>query len=312
MIKNKLCTLLVSAGCLLLTGCSDHSDAGVLLQLLSPGETYEKTQETGAVIHDLQTLYENQGGIKTAYLTVGQGNADDGTNHTWEEINRYDLSWYAAEDEEIFQCESLLQFGNETGPVQGEYGFGEYNANSTVRLSGEKASTRQQKNYRIKLKAQAGSIDGMKTIVLSKAFSDPFRFTEKLCFDLMAQEDSLLSVRTRFVHLYVKDVTETQESKFRDYGLYTMLEPISKKYLKARLLDSTGELYKAVDFDFGRHPDVITEPTSANYSKEEMEQLLEAKGSEDYSKLIHLLDVMEDGKTTIEEIVDTYFEKEYI
>lgn len=152
-------------------------------------------------------------------------------------------------------------------------------------------------------------MDGMKTLILNKSFTDPFRFTDKLSFDLMRETDEMMSIRTRFVHLYVRDEYEGEEL-FSDYGLYTMMEPVNKKYLSNRSIDSTGELYKLNDFDFARHEDIILNPTDPGYDQSKFEKLLESKGSNDHTKLINMLDALNAPDASIEDVVDTYFDKE--
>lgn len=295
-----------------LYGC-DFSTAvqGSDLVLLSPGETYEKSQSVYYLtVEDKDTLYEQQHEVRVLYLTVGQGLSEDGTNHTFEELNDTDLQWLQQQGQKPYQCEAVVQFGNEQGPVSGQFGYGVYSANATVELYGLKASGKPQKSYKLKIKEGEGNVEGMKTLLLSKSFSDPFRFTNKLCYELMQEIPQMMSTRTSFVHLYIKDVTERWDTKFVDYGLYTMVEPVNKKYLENRGLDKSGELYKAVDFDWKRHEDIIMQPTDGRFKKDAFEQILESKGSNDYSKLIALLDAVNDYSVPIEEIVWKYFDEE--
>ncbi len=296
-------------GCMLITtGCSNVSLENQLSKWI-PMDSYEKETDNSLLsIKDIDSLYDEPIQDEVLYLTVGRNYTSDSDEATWSEMNARDLSWFEESGEKQYECDALVQFGNEDGPTPGSFGYGNRSSNATIRLTGMKASKRQQKSYRIKI--NSGSASGIKTLVLSKAFTDPFRFTNKLCFDLMTEIDELLSVRTRFVHLYVKDETADKDNLFVDYGLYTMTETVNKKYLSNRNLDNAGELYKVEDFDFGRHEDVIMQPTNADYNEAEFEKLLEAKGSNDYSKLIKLLDAVNDESVPINEIVDNFFYKD--
>ncbi len=299
--KLKRITGCFVACALLLTGCEQ-----TVVQ-----ERYEKAPVDDLMtIADDQSLYEKPIEQPALYLTVGWGSDIDEEAYTWNDINCRDLTWYEDNNEPVHESEALVQFGNEEGPISSSYGFGNVSPNARVKLTGLKASGKPQKSYRIKLKSGSGNVSGIKSFVLSKSFGDPFRFTNKLCFDLISETDGLLSVRTDFVHLYVKDKSMGEDSLFIDYGLYTMEETINKKYLSNRGLDKTGELYRAENFDFGRHSEVIMPATDPGYNKEEFEKLLEAKGSNDYSKLICLLDALNDSANDIEYIVDTYFYKD--
>ncbi len=272
-------------------------------------DTYGKASLSESVRpDDLDSLYSYPDDVLVLYLTVGRGKTEAGA-HTWREINSHDLDYYEKAGQEIYECGALVQFGNEEGPTSDRFGYGDVSENATVRLTGSKASEKQQKSYRIKINKGSGNMDGMKTLILNKSFTDPFRFTDKLSFDLMRETDEMMSIRTRFVHLYVRDEYEGEEL-FTDYGLYTMMEPVNKKYLSNRSIDSTGELYKLNDFDFARHEDVILNPTDARYDQKRFEELLESKGSNDHTKLIKMLDALNAPDASIEDVVDTYFDKE--
>lgn len=54
----------------------------------------------------------------------------------------------------------------------------------------------------------------------------------------------MIAMRTRFVHLYVKDMTEGGSGEFKDYGLYTQVEQLNKRALRSHGLDKNGQLYK--------------------------------------------------------------------
>ena len=274
-------------------------------------DSYKKAPaDTILNVQDLKSLYEDSNDEQVIYMTVGRVGEGIDSEHTWSELNSHDLAWYEENDEKKYRCDALIQFGNEEGPTSGSFGFEDVGTNATVKISGTKASTRQQKNYHITINEGSGSISGIKSFTLSKSFSDPFRFSNRLCFDLMSEIEEMMSTRTRFVHLYVRDETEEADSLFVDYGLYTMIESIDKRYLKNRGLDKSGELYKVVNFDFGRHEDVIMQPTNPGYDKDKFEELLEVKGSNDYSQFLKMLDVVNDPSIPIEDIVKEYFSKD--
>ena len=288
----------------------------LLCVLLLPGcggqeETFEKERpEASITVEDKASLYDAEPGEPVLYLTVHQGNESDGTDHTWSDLNARDLSWYQEQDLDPPCCDATVQFGSEEGAVPGAFGYGAQSANARIRLNGLKSSARQQKSYRVDIKSGMGNLEGMKTFYLKKSFTDPFRFMNKLVFDLLAQTEGAFSCRTRLVHLYVRDRTEGEETLFADYGLYTLVEPINKRYLRNRSLDATGELYQAEQFDFARHADVLLQPTDPAYDKASFEALLDSKGSNDYSKLLALLDRLNDDQTPIEDVVEQYFDRD--
>lgn len=292
--------------CLLLTGCGFQAD-DIFSNILTPEETYEKTDTSDVFVSDAGDLYaEPDDSVAVVYLAVGLGNEADGTDHTWAEINSVPLEDQGTRP---YQCEAVFQLGDENAPTEGSFGYGELTSNAVVRLQGANASKRQQKSYRVSIKDGKGSLDGMKTLVLSKSFADPLRITNKLCYQLIEDIPSLLSTRTQLVHLYVKDTCSDMGTLYRDYGLYTMIEPINRTYFKNRHLDDDGALYKANDFDFARHEDVITLATSPQFREDAFEALLESKGGSDHSKLLAMLKAVNDPDIPIQEVIDTYFDR---
>ncbi|MDO4325031.1 MAG: CotH kinase family protein [bacterium] len=305
-------TLLLAG--LLLTGCEGSTGSwGFPEPLVSPDETYEKTDSAAdSHLEDKLSLYEEDDlPMVTMYLTVGQGNADDGTNHTWAEVNAYSFEEYEEMGlDSPYQCEAVLQVGDEAGPVQGEFGYGVTAANAVVQIRGENASEQEQKSYRIDIKQGKGKWEDQKVVTLNKHVGDPLRITNKLCYSLMEGIPGMFSARTRFVHLYVKDKTEGEDGLFVDYGLFTQTEQINKTYLKNHGLDEDGNLYKAENFDWGRHEDSIQPATASSFDQDAFEQYLEIKGSNnDHSGLIEMLEAVNDPSRNIREVLDTYFDR---
>lgn len=306
-------TLLVSGVLsLLLSGCSTTIQDG-LGTLLSPNETYEKEASSkGYEISDDKRLYEQDDDqeVLTMYLTLGFGNKAEGTDHTWSEVNRYPLSYYTENGLEPYKCEAILQVGDEVGPLSGEFGYGELTPNATVQLRGAGASEQIQKSYRVDIKSGKGNWEDQKVVVLNKHAADPTRFRNKLAYDLMAEIPQMFSTRTWFVHLYVKDKSEGEDGLFQDYGLYTAVEQVNGRYLRNRGLDNGGNLYKAETFDWYPHESSITEATSPGFDKAAFENYLEIKGSDDHSRLIELLNAVDNENVLISDVINQYFDED--
>ena len=86
----------------------------------------------------------------------------------------------------------------------GEVGYGENVPNATVQIRGQTSSRNAQKNYKIELKKNKGTWRGQRTINLNKHQTEGMRFRNKLSYDLLKGIPQLMSLRTQFVHLYVK------------------------------------------------------------------------------------------------------------
>lgn len=122
----------------------------------------------------------------------------------------------------------------------------------------------------------------------------------------------IVGLRTQFVHLYVKDETGSGSKNFEDYGLYTQVEQLNKTALEAHGLDRAGQLYKLNNFEFYRKEDAIRKENDPKFDKKKFEELLEVKGDHDHTKLIDMLDKLNDKSTTGDKILEKYFDAENI
>ena len=316
-MTNKLISLVCLALALILClgSCADMPEQDGVLDDL--GMTVEKDDiDTSEDVHirDKDLIYENQDNteIVTMYLTVSYGNAAENTNHTWEEINTYSAYDYEEMGVDRYQVAGLLQVGDENGLIAGELGYGQSAPNCTVQIRGQSSSRNVQKNYKISIKDNKGEWRGQTTIALNKHQSDGLRFRNKLGFDLLSGIDQLLSLRTTFVRLYVKDTTAGSDAKFEDYGIYTHVEQLNKTALETHGLDKRGHLYKVNFCEFYRYEDVIVLKNDSTYDLTAFEQILEIKGDDDHSKLIGMLERVNDYSSPIETILEENFDTENI
>ena len=275
-------------------------------------EKEEKPEINEIHLRDKDTLYESDDdtSVVTMYLTVSRGNSSENTDHSWSEINSYSVSDYEEMGVERYQVAGLLQVGDENGPEAGEVGYGEKVPNATVQIRGQTSSRYAQKNYKIELKKNKGTWRGQRTINRNKHMGEGMRFRNKLSYDLLKGIPELLSLRTQFVHLYVKDETEGENKGFSDYGLYTQVEQLNKTGMKAHGLDFNGQLYKVNSFEFYRYEDVIKKEDEAGYDQKAFEERLEIKGSSDHRKLIRMLEAVNDYSKPVSTVLEQYFDKE--
>ena len=299
-----------------LTGCTfseqDKAASGEKKQT-EESVKKEEVQDINEVhLRDKDSLYANddETSVVTMYLTVSKGNSSEGTNHTWEEINTYSAYDYDKMGVERYQSAALLQVGDESGPKNGEVGYGEDVPNATVQIRGQTSSRNAQKNYKIELKKNKGTWRGQRTINLNKHQTEGMRFRNKLSYDLLKEIPQLMSLRTQFVHLYVRDLTKGDNSEFQDYGLYTQVEQLNKTGMKNHGMDSNGQLYKINSFEFYRHEDVIKKADDPTYDQKAFEKMLEIKGDSDHTKLINMLTALNDNSQPIDSILKKYFDRE--
>lgn len=303
------------AGCAVLPGGDADSTAGSEPAASGTADAAKAPAQTG-VVHlrdnpELYTVYDDSG-VVTMYLTVSRGNDSENTNHSWAQINHYSVYDYEAMGVPRYQVNAILQVGDENGPLPGELGYDVLAPNATVQIRGQSSSKGAQKNYKIKLKKNKGSWRGQRTIALNKHMSEGLRFRNKMAYDLIKGIDQMMGLRTQFVHLYVKDLTESTSGVFEDYGLYTQVEQLNKTALKAHGLDSTGQLYKVNFFEFYRYKDSIKLTSDPTFDQSVFDYYLEVKGNSDHTKLIEMLDKLNDESQPMEELLQTYFDPENI
>ena len=300
---------LVLALCIIFAGC----DMAQLTET-SNKAAVENVYDADYKLRDkdaLYTMYEPED-VVTMYLTVSTGNEGERTNHTWSEINTYSVYDYEDMGVERYRVEGLLQIGDETGPLPGEVGYGQVSPNCTIQIRGQTSSKQPVKNYKISLKDNKGTWMGNTSIPLNKHVNEGLRYRNKMAYDLIANIEQMMGLRTRFVHLYVKDTTEGGNGKFTDYGIYTYVEQLNKKTLKAHGLDNNGHLYKINEFEFYRYEDVIKLKEEPDFDEAAFEKLIETKGSDDHSKLIAMLKDVNDFSKPIEDVVAEHFDMENI
>lgn len=296
----------------LLAGCT-----GIPVETESPAvptapgvQAVPKETPAEGNIHDNQALYQSREltSVIDMYLTVSTGNEADSSDHSWEEINAHSVYYYEDLGVERYKVEGLLQIDDGNGLGEGSYGYGETVPNVTVQVRGQTSSLSTSKNYKIRIKAGKDEYKGQRTLALNKHVSDPYRFINKMCYDLLADIPQLLSARTQFVHLYVKDTTAGGSGTYVDYGLYTMVEQINKTYLRNHGLDDRGKLYKVNMFEWLPYDEIMA--VGEDYDEAAFESYLEIKGSEDHADLRDILTKLENYSIPITQIIEDYFDAE--
>lgn len=309
--------LVVSISCL--CACAEILDMQVLPP---PSETKEASNTVpkqeldinDLKVRDRKELYTEDVDtkVRTMYLTVKKGNPSDGTDHTWGEVNTYSAYYYQDLKIPRYKVAGILKVGDENGPLPGEFGFDETASNVTVTIRGQTSTRNAQKNYRISIKENKGMYKEQKVINLNKHMGDGLRFRNKLAYDLLEEIPQLMSARTSFVHLYVKDETTGEDGPYVDYGLFTQVEQINKRYLRNHGLDSHGHLYKINFFEYHDNTDVIVNEDDPNYVQEDFETLVESKGNNDHTKLINLIKKINDNTISGEDLLETYVDEENV
>lgn len=261
---------------------------------------------------DKMSLYEEYDPVDPVcfYITIVPGNEADGTNHTFAEINSYENLQGMTGVEKIYG-ECIFQVGDETGPLPGEVGYDAVGSNATINVRGRTSTGYEQKSYRITLFDSAGMWREQRAIALNKHPGDTTRLRNMLYFELLQGVPGLVSLRTQFVHVYIWDETDPDApDAFVDYGLFTQVEQPNGRFLRNHGLSQNGNLYKANMCEMYRYEDKIRLATDPLYDVNVFSEVLEPKNDEDHSKLIEMLEAVNNYALPIEEVIGTYFDME--
>lgn len=304
---NKITALLLAA--LMLSGCAANSAAPEAPEVSAVQAVPKETLSEGN-IRDNDALYEGHDptSVISMYLTVSTGNEADSSDHTWSEVNAHSTYYYDDLGIDRYKVEGILQIDDGNGLGEGSYGYGETVPNVTVQIRGQTSSREASKNYKIRIKAGKDEYNGQRTLALNKHVTDPYRFLNKMCYDLLTDIPQLLSARTQFVHLYVKDTTAGSSGNYVDYGLYTMVEQINRTYLKNHGLDDRGKLYKVNVFEWYDYDEIMA--VGDDYDEDAFETYLEIKGSDDHADLRDTLTRLQNYSIPITEIIENNFDAE--
>ena len=311
-LKRILLIIAMLALSLLLTGCVMENEKAASSS--SQDDTALRTVEKVPVadinslpLKDDFSIYSQQDPTSLAhfYITVKGGNDADGTNHTLAEVNAYlNLQWM--KNVEKVKSEIIFQVGDEHGPLPGEIGFGAVVANATIEVRGRTSTSAPQKSYRIDLFDNVNLWRGQRALAISKHPFDRTRLRNMLFFTLLQNVPDMTSLRTQFVQVFIKDET-AGETMFSDYGLFTQVELPNGRYLRNHGLSRDGNLYKANMFEFYRYEDNIRLATDPKYSLAAFSEVMEPKTTNDHTKLIAMLDALNDYTIPIEKTIAQYF-----
>ncbi|WP_214825794.1 CotH kinase family protein [Exiguobacterium algae] len=202
----------------------------------------------------------------------------------------------------------------ETGDAEGPDGIhwlDDQTVNATIQLRGRSSRLEPQKSYKIRLQDSAGLWYGQSVLNLNKHADDRTRVRNRLAFSYYEMLDDISSLRTNFVQLHVRDMTNPAVAdEFVDYGLFTHVEQLNEDGLAARGLNPDGHLYKAENFEFHRYPDALKLKSDPDYDKKTFESVLKINGSDNHEELLTMLDDLNDLSQPFDKVFDKYFDED--
>ncbi|SHH81025.1 CotH kinase family protein [Clostridium grantii] len=293
-MKIKLIGMLVIIN-LLVTSCL-NSDFG------------ENNNSNNTSIKDNQDIYKEEDVIvKELYITVLPAETGhDEYGKTFSQLNESSID----DSVDDIKVKIIFQEGSNGIISSTDFGYGLTDYNGIMELRGQSSRLAEIKSYKIKLNKNSPWNEFL-TINLNKHHFDTLRIRNKLSFDLIKSIPNITSLRTEFIHLYIKDLSEEDYTKeYLDFGLYTQIEHVDTDFLKNHNLDQNGSLYKVENFEFYKYEDYLKLKEDAEYNEKEFEKILEIKGSEDHEKLIDMLDDLNNKFIHINDVFDKYFDRE--
>lgn len=295
----------------ILPGCST-TEKNTKFVVEDEGNAFKFTAnnfENGNLVEN-RSVYKNDkpDSIMHLYVTVlKENNISKGKIVTLTDLNSFDYLTHS----ESPKVEVIFQEGSPTGPQTGYFANGTSTANATMEVRGKSTTTAIQKSYKIRLYDKAGLWNNQRIINLNKHPRDFTRVRNKLSFDLFKIIPHITSLRTQFVNLHIKDLSDSKNnSRFIDYGLYTHIEQPNKTFLRNHGLDPNAHLYKTEYFEFFRYPEQLKLADDSAYKKSEFEKILSIEGNEDHSKLLGMLDDVNNYSLDINKVVDKHFNRE--
>lgn len=182
--------------------------------------------------------------------------------------------------------------------------------NAYIKVRGNSSRGAAFKSYKIKFTTENQSYKGFTVLNLNKHVYDPSKIANKFSFDMMSQLDNMVSLRTNFVKVYIRDASvPASKQKYVYYGLYTNIEQPNRDFLTSHGLDTNASLYKATSFEFHEY-DALKNVDDPTYDKAAFEKILEIREGNDHSKLIQMLKDINDMNLDFNTTFKKYFNEE--
>jgi len=178
--------------------------------------------------------------------------------------------------------------------------------NADYSQKGKSTRRAELKSYRIKLNKDASLFKGERTLQLNKHPNDYSRVRNKIAFEFFQDIPNFTSLKTRFCRLYVNG---------EDYGLFTHVETGDEYFLINRGWSKDDYLYKAQNFAFRVEKGMELDSKGKPIDKEAFEAVIEPQTGKDFSKLIQMLNAINENLTDeeFEKVFNRYFNrKNYI
>lgn len=313
--SKKIVSSILIFSCIFLFGCADKESMSISkdrnennkeLVDSSTGWSIESSPLNGITLKENKNIYKQDvdNEVVTLYLTLYPTPDKNGNMLTMEDFDDVE-----AHERYTPELEVLVQEGDDKGPSAGKLGSSTSEPNGTIGVRGQSSRGGLYKSFKVKLYDRAGTWRGQKTLLLNKHPFDATKITNKFSFDYFEKIPNMTSLRTQFVHVYVKDMA-SQAKEFVDYGLYTHIEQANKTFLRGHGLDDTGNIYKAKSFEFLRYEDKLKAEDDPTYDAAVFETVLNIREGKSHKKLIKMLEDVNNMNLDFNEVFNKHFNKD--
>lgn len=266
--------------------------------------TLEDSALNGMPLKENKVIYQSDpdGGVDAIYLTVFPTDTPEGQI----DFSIFDYHQAFAQDFNPNLDANVVISAND-GALSPLIDTDLVNAN--IRVRGNSARGASVKSFRVELLDQKDSLQGLRILNLNKHVYDTSKIANKFSMDMMEKLDNFASLRTRFVHLYLRDAMADNSQVYLDYGLYTLVEQPNKTYLESHGLDPDGTVYKAESFEF-RVYDTLKNVDHPDYDEASFETVLGIREAKDHSKLLEMIEHINNLNEDFTSIFPLYFNEE--
>lgn len=182
--------------------------------------------------------------------------------------------------------------------------------NATIRVRGNSSRGDLYKSYKVKMNEEAKEFNGQSILNLNKHSEDYSKVTTKFSADVLAEMDHMVSYRTNFMRVWIRDASvPKEEQEFEYYGLFTHIEQPNKSFLEARGLSSDAVMYKARDFSFNLSEN-LKDVVDPDYSEELFEEVLTIREAASHEKLIQMVKDVNDETQDFQVVFNKYFNED--
>jgi spore coat protein H len=284
----KIASLLVSVTLILnlFSGCSSGSKTN------TNANNTDSTSQSKKITDNKGVYSKDNDEVENIYVTVVTDNSV-----TMDEVDDWNIDLIEPKPE----INVRFDYGSPAADLTG------VKANAVMSQRGQLSTMGEIKSYKIELSKTTAEWKGMDELNLNKHPFDLTRIRNKLAFDLMKMFPDTFSFRMQFCHLYIRNLNSGNKN-YEDYGLYTNTEDLGKDYLKSRGIEKNAFIYKAYEFGFNLNPD-IKNVTDQGYNKAAFEKILSIKGVEDHTRLIAMLQDVNDETQDINAVIEKHFDR---